>query len=100
MSTPAAPEIRFLEPTLEHALIIWWAWAWRAVLLIIGLGLVTGFAVGLVGALMGLPKETVSTMAGFAGFILGVGASVYVLKRILRKDFGDFRICLLAKSNQ
>ncbi|QQG35305.1 MAG: hypothetical protein HYS17_07030 [Micavibrio aeruginosavorus] len=84
-----------IDPTFLIALRVWWAWCWRAILLALGAAFVFGFIVGLAGAAVGLDKNSITYIGGAGGFVLGLFFSVHVMKRILKKSFGHFRIALI-----
>ncbi len=72
---------------------IWWAYTWRALLgaivLGVGVALLGGSAIIMLGADRGyLPA--VSLLSTIVSTIW----SIYAFRRVLSKDFGDFRISL------
>lgn len=80
-----------IKPTLNHALRIWWAWYWRATLWAFGASFLVGFAQGLLGIR--------GPYAEFIGAVVGLVASVYILKIILRKTFEGFRVEVVSNDN-
>jgi len=100
MEPSASPEVTFLEPTLERATLIWWALLWRGVLLGFASGAIVGFIEGVIGALVGVPGTAVRYVAIVSGFAVGVPVGIYVVRSILKKEFREFSIRLVAKSDR
>lgn len=84
-----------IDSTFLIALRVWWAWCWRTMLLALGAAFLFGFIVGVVGTVAGLDKNSVTYLGGAGGFVLGLYFSVHVMKRILNKSFGGFRVALI-----
>jgi type III secretory pathway component EscS len=89
-----------LEVTWERLVRVWWSWLWRALivnLVVIVIAFMVGFIVGLVMGVMGFPKQAIQVIAGLIGLGIGICATTVPMKMILGKDFGEFRLVLLAK---
>ncbi|MFA6030816.1 MAG: hypothetical protein WC969_13240 [Elusimicrobiota bacterium] len=84
-----------IEPTRALALKVWWAFMWRAVVFALLAGFVIGIAFGLFSAVFGLKPETIGGFAGLLGLVLGIGVSIEVMFRVLRKKFDGFELALL-----
>ncbi len=52
---------------------------------------------GFVGSLLGVPLETILLVNMPISFVLGSIISIIPMKMIIGKDFGEFRLVLLAK---
>lgn len=90
-----------LEITWERTLRIWWAFFWRSMIAMVvamGCGYVMGFIVGFVLALLGASKELIVLVVTPLGFMIGACISVFPLKMILGKNFGEFRLVLKSNS--
>ncbi|HZY17695.1 MAG TPA: hypothetical protein VFE82_04395 [Ramlibacter sp.] len=88
-----------LEVTWGRAVRVWWAYLWRNLLAILAMvvaGAGMGFVVGLVLGTLGVPIKTIQGVATVIGGLLGLAISVVPVKLILGKDFGEFRLVLLA----
>lgn len=59
------------------------------------ISLVLGFVMGILFAMLGLPKDTLKLIVKITGFVIGLLISIVPMKLILGKDFGDFRLVLL-----
>lgn len=89
-----------LAPTWGLATRIWWALTWRGMVVM----LVSGIIGGLLGAMLAsvfsgsqpLPEVT-QMFAQLLGAVIGAAASVVPVRVILGRDFGDFRLVLLAR---
>ena len=97
--------MREVEPTYFNALRLWWAWFWRQGLVLVPMFLVLVVSMTLIlvviGKSMGLGKEEISAIAGPMGFLLGLGvgmfAQLYIIRRLMTKGFGRFRIAIVEK---
>lgn len=88
-----------IEVTWGHAVRIWWAMVWRAVLFGSILGFVLGFSIGIVGAMLGVGKESLSGVMTILVLLTGIPLGIWVLKIVLKKNFGKFRIAILASDD-
>ena len=86
-----------VEVTWGKTIKFWWAWMWRAMLLALAGGLLIGVLFGIISALLGIQAPILS---GILSFLVGIFSSFYMLKKVLNKDFGDFRIVLISKSEE
>ncbi len=86
-----------IEVTWNKTIRIWWAWVWRSILLSVAGGLIIGVLLGIISAVIGVKMPLTSVILGF---FVGLYAAFYMLKRVLNKDFGDFKIALISKSEE
>ncbi len=89
-----------LEITPRRALRIWWSFAWRsaiATLATIMVSMVIGFFLGMVLALVHVAPTMIRLIAMPVGFVIGLIISFFPLRMILGKDFGEFRLVLVAR---
>lgn len=84
-----------IDPTYLIATRVWWAWCWRAILLALGSSFLLGLVFGIIGNVVGLDKNTIASLGGIIGFFLGIFFSIFVMKKILCKSFGSFRITVM-----
>jgi hypothetical protein len=88
-----------LEVTWKRTIRVWWAYFWRNLFAIVAAmmcGMVVGFIIGVIMGLMGAPIWAVQLVVAPLGFLIGLAISVVPVKMILGKDFGEFRLVLLA----
>src|SRR5689334_16895675 len=90
-----SPDGNILEMTWRRTLVVWWALLWRSALFSGVLGAVLGFVGGVVVALRGRPDLS-ATVGRILGQLASLPVSLIVLRRILRKDFKDFSVRLIA----
>ena len=91
-----------IEVTWARATRIWWAYLSRSIVGAVVMSLTGGLVGGLLGYLMssfGAKTSTVQLVALPIGVILGVGMSILVVKLVLGKDFGEFRLLLVSKEH-
>ncbi|MDO8328853.1 MAG: hypothetical protein Q7T36_00075 [Fluviicoccus sp.] len=89
-----------VEITWGRVFRIWWAYLWRNLIAIIAAMIIGGIIGGILGAIlgaMGVSLSTIQMIAGPIGLICGLMISVFPIKMILGKDFGDFRLVLIRK---
>jgi hypothetical protein len=92
-----------LEITGTRVVRIWWAYLWRSLIAIVAsmlIGGVVGFVVGAILGAMGVSARTIQIVCAPIGFIIGMAISIVPLRMILGKDFGEFRVVLLANYPQ
>jgi hypothetical protein len=89
-----------LEITWKRVVRIWWAYFWRNIIATIAAlicGGIVGGIVGFVLSLLGVSTETGVLVTAPIGVVLGFIISLIPMKMIIGKDFGEFRLVLLAK---
>ncbi|MBM3163594.1 MAG: hypothetical protein FJZ79_09890 [Chlorobi bacterium] len=89
-----------LEITWKRAVRVWWSYLWRnltAIVVAMIIGMIFGFIIGFIMGAMGFPILTIQLVTAPLGFVIGLGISIVPMKMILGKDFGEFRLVLLAK---
>ncbi len=86
-----------IDVTWGRAAKVWWSLVWRTILLSVAAGFVGGI-VGSVGAVLGASQEAVSTLTAFTGLGLGVPIGIWVVKLVLGKDYLDFRLVLVPRT--
>jgi hypothetical protein len=85
-----------LEITWNRVIRIWWAYCWRGVLFSFIAGFLVGMVIGFIMGAAGFSPRAVSFVTGPVGFVLGIAISIRVMMTILKKNFGEFRLALLA----
>lgn len=92
-----------LEITWKRCFRIWWSYVWRnliAILVAMIAGAILGFVLGLILGLAGFSLETIQIVVTPISFVLGLLISIVPIKMILGKDFGEFRLVLIQKSEK
>lgn len=89
-----------LKVTMGRVMVVWWAYFWRSVIAM-GLAIViagaVAFIVGFMLGGMGVPSNIIYVAGQAIGLIVGMVMTVLPIKMILGKDYGKFRLVLLAK---
>jgi hypothetical protein len=89
-----------LEITWSRAAKVWWSYLWRnliAVVVAMIIGMIVGAVFGFILGALGFSVRTIQIVVAPVGFVMGLAISIVPLKMILGKDFGEFRLVLLAK---
>lgn len=89
-----------LEVTWGRAVRIWWSYFWRSLIGILAAMLIGGVVGGIAGFLLGMlgaPVGLVKSVGLLIGASAGIAMSVFPIKLILGKDFGEFRLVLVQK---
>jgi|GEM_PF-967114 len=82
----------------SFALKFWWAFLWRAFVFSFGFMFIIGFCFGFVGALIGADKEQTAKLLLLVAFVLGVPLQIWVLGKVLRKNWNGYRLQLVPVS--
>ena len=91
-----------LEITWGRVVRVWWSYFWRNLVVILAamiLGGMVGFVVGLIMGMLGASMATVQYVTAPLGVVIGLVLSVIPMKMILGKDFGEFRLVLISKTD-
>jgi hypothetical protein len=98
-TAPEKEEEMELEVTWNRAVLVWWAYLWRSVVAIV-VGMLVAVIVGAVGGavlgILGVSARTIQQIMLPVGIAIGLLASIVPIKMILGKDFGEFRVVLVA----
>jgi len=86
------------EPTDILALKLWWALVWRSVPISLISGAILGGFIGAIVAATGGSPESVQLPAGIAGFLVGIFIAVKVIRHLMTKGFGEYRLSIVKKS--
>jgi ABC-type glycerol-3-phosphate transport system permease component len=89
-----------LEITWNRAVRVWWSYLWRNLIAIVVatiIGMIVCAVIGFILETMGFSVRTIQIIVAPSGFVIGLAISIVPLKMILGKDFGEFRLVLLAK---
>ena len=92
-----------LDVTWGRAAEVWFAFFWRNVIAAVGsvvAGGVLGAVLGIVLVAAGVSRDTIREATIAIGFVLGSAVSIIPMKMILGRDFGTFRLVLLAKDDR
>ena len=84
-----------VEITWGRVVKVWWSLLWRSLLFGVLAGAVLGFVIGFVGGVARIDKAIISRLCLMVGALSGIPVGLWVLKKVLQKRFGDFRIALL-----
>ena len=88
-----------LEPTLRRTIRVWWTYSWRTFVYGLIAIFVTAIPRAVFVGLFGWNHRLEALVAALVGIALGGAVGLFVIySNILDEDFGDFRVCLLPKS--
>jgi len=91
-----------LETTFGRTTKVWWAYFWRSIVAGIGstlVGVIVGGILGFLLGLTGIPQALIQYTVFFTQVVIGIAASILVMKIILEKSFGNFRLALIDNSD-
>jgi len=84
-------------PSDKLALQVWWALTWRSLPLAIIAAMVVGAFIGALAGVFGGSEEDIQMPAGIAGALIGLFVTVKVIKHMMTKGFGKFRLMVVKK---
>jgi hypothetical protein len=87
-----------LETNWQRTVSVWWLLAWRTFLGGWIIALVLGFAIGEVGAALGLPFQPVALFATIVAWLAALAWGLVVVRMALKKHFNEFRLALVKNS--
>ena len=85
------------EPTLKLGLQVWWAFFWRSMLIIIPSTILVSIPIGIICAILRVGQETAGIFGGLFGLLIGLYITAYVVKRLMTKGFGQYRLVVVKK---
>jgi hypothetical protein len=91
-----------LEITWCRAARIWLSYLWRnliAIIVAMLIGMIAGSIIGFIMGALGFEIRTIQLVVAPLGGVIGLLISIVPMKLILGKDFGEFRLVLLAKDS-
>jgi hypothetical protein len=92
-----------LAPTWKMAVRVWWAITWRGFLLSMVPVFLLTIPVSIVFVMLehtvGVNPKITNGMSQGVGMLIGFCVQVYVIKKILNKDFPDFRVTVTTKTS-
>ncbi len=89
-----------LQATWRRVIRVWWALAWRNVLVTMAAMIVSffaGFLLGLILEAFGVPVKIIQVVSFPLGMAIGLAFSLIPIWLIFGKDFGEFRLVLMGK---
>lgn len=84
-------------PTDKIALQIWWAMAWRSIPLVIICSILASLAISLVITIVGIDPKAMQGPSMLIGAIVGLYVSIKVIKYLMTKGFGEYRLVVVKK---
>jgi hypothetical protein len=104
-------EVKIKELNLKETLNVLWGFLWRGLTISVAsvlaggiLGAIFGLIVGLAVALSGGSKETIESIAGIGGGVLGLISGVFFFYIyvcwLLKAKFGKYRLALLKEQQE
>ncbi len=94
-----SPSSSYVQPTLSHALRVWWAFYWRSTVFGIVIALVISLLLGIVGSAAGLSKPVILLAARVESLVVTFMVALFAMQRVLRKNFQRFRIGLVSHAS-
>lgn len=92
-----------MEVTFARAARIWWAWLWRTLLVTVlasvALGLLVGLSARLLPGLFSTAPGAITHLGRIAGGLFGCVIGIGMMRYILRRSFGGFRVALIKQQD-
>jgi hypothetical protein len=88
------PTSDYIQPTLGHALRVWWAFYWRASLVSSVLSIAAAYGLKQLYENTALPALWIGWAMKLAPYALFYGVAIFVMRFILHKKFRHFQIVL------
>lgn len=89
----------YIQPTLNHALRVWWAYYWPTMLAVIGISMLVGIFLGILIVTAGVQPSAARLIAVVQTYIWTLVISIFSIRYILSKRFQHFRIGLLPSTS-
>ncbi|WP_394562061.1 hypothetical protein [Aquipseudomonas alcaligenes] len=104
-------EVKIKELSLQETLRILWGFLWRGLTISVAsvlaggiLGAIFGFIVGLIVAMSGGSRETIESIAGIGGGVLGLISGIFFfyiyIRWLLSAQFGKYKLALLEEQQE
>lgn len=91
--------MREIEASWGITIKIWWAWTWRSLIVGTTFSILFGICFVLILRPLGVVQQNISALTTIMGFVLGLLFGLYYLKKILGKQFKNFRIAIIRTEN-
>ncbi|HEV2341550.1 MAG TPA: hypothetical protein VGS15_07120 [Candidatus Acidoferrales bacterium] len=98
-ATSVPPLDDYIQPTLNHALRVWWAYYWRTTLIAGFFGIFVSFTLRSVYANAGANSAWVFWVKQSQDYVLSALVGILVIDYILQKQFKRFRIGLISAAS-
>ena len=90
-------EVKIVEVTWRRAFKVWWSFMWRATLFGFLGGVLIGFIIGVIMQIAGASTDTIKAVCQIAGMIISIPIGIAVIRIILKKEYPDFKVALIAE---
>ena len=88
-----------MQITWDRASRVWTAIAWRMMLAVFVIVLVVLVALGFLLNSLGISGSTIDVILKAAGLILMLITSIWIIKSVLGRNYGDFRLVLISQDS-
>ena len=85
------------EATYGTAAKVWWALTWRIFPTALLGSLIIGFVIGLISGALKTDVNAASIFAGILGFAFGLWVMLFMIRRLMTKGFGRYRLAVMVK---
>ena len=89
----------FVDVTWTRAMKVWWSIIWRSTLLTLLGSMLFGVIFSVLGGILNIDTGTGVIYSSLGGFVIGMLSGIYAVKKILSKNFSDFKVALISKNN-
>ena len=88
-------DAQFLEATWDRVVCVWWSFVWRCMVFTVIAAFIVGLVVGVVLGFVGR-GHSAGAVGAVIGFLVWFPVSLWVVRTILQKRFGQFSVRLVA----
>jgi len=84
-----------IENTWKRAAVFWWAFSWRSLLYVLPATMILGALAGAIFVAISVPIEPYAIYFNIVGGFVWLAISLWIIKSLLSKSFGGFRVALI-----
>jgi len=90
-------DMQTVEVTWKRVMKVWWSIFWRIQIFMFPITFVQGFITLFIGKFFGIGRDTASNITLMPFLLIFIVVTFFIIKRVLRLQYSDFRIALIAK---
>src|SRR5437879_12674798 len=99
MLNARSPSSSYIQPTLGHALRVWWAFYWRSTLFGFVIVFVISLLLGIAGRAAGLSQPLILLAARVESLVCTFIVTLFPMQRVLLKNYQRFQIGVASRTH-